>query len=99
MPFENPFNKTGYVNPFAKDKDLKDETKALETKADADVAKIEDKVEDKVEKVKKIDKIEEEKEVNIPGETRAQKILREHGGLISNIPIGHAYWNLRHSKK
>lgn len=27
-------------------------------------------------------------------ETLREKILREHGGLESNIPINHRYWNL-----
>jgi hypothetical protein len=42
----------------------------------------------KVEEIKKVEKVTVTK-------SRKQKILDDHGGLESNIPINSAYWRLK----
>jgi len=37
----------------------------------------------------------EETKVAFHSEPEHSKILREHGGMESNIPIGHLYWRIR----
>lgn len=60
------------------------------------------KDESKKEKIKirevKTEEVNLEDEINqerIKNEPEYAKILREHGGLESNIGIGHKYWKIR----